>query len=118
MSDVHADSITIEERCCRGELGAPKRKASHATIPVNGGVIDRVHRLKTVMLEIKAGIGVRRYPAVKSCRPGDLVFASVAKGVPCARQGIRLASDGGHALMLEKDHRRFQHEVLSFFDRP
>jgi pimeloyl-ACP methyl ester carboxylesterase len=25
---------------------------------------------------------------------------------------------GGHALMLEKDHRRFQHEVLSFFDRP
>ncbi len=26
--------------------------------------------------------------------------------------------DGGHALMLEKDHRRFQHEVLSFLDRP
>ena len=26
--------------------------------------------------------------------------------------------EGGHALMLEKDHRRFQHEVLSFFDRP
>jgi len=25
---------------------------------------------------------------------------------------------GGHALMLEKDHRRFQQEVLSFFDRP
>ena len=25
---------------------------------------------------------------------------------------------GGHGLMLEKDHRRFQHEVLSFFDRP
>lgn len=25
---------------------------------------------------------------------------------------------GGHALILEKDHRRFQHEVLSFFDRP
>ncbi len=25
---------------------------------------------------------------------------------------------GGHALMLEKDHRRFQHEVLSFFERP
>jgi alpha-beta hydrolase superfamily lysophospholipase len=29
-----------------------------------------------------------------------------------------LLPDGGHALMLEKDHRRFQHEVLSFFDRP
>jgi alpha-beta hydrolase superfamily lysophospholipase len=29
-----------------------------------------------------------------------------------------LLPDGGHALMLEKDHRRFRHEVLSFFDRP
>jgi pimeloyl-ACP methyl ester carboxylesterase len=29
-----------------------------------------------------------------------------------------LLPDGGHALILEKDHRRFQHEVLSFFDRP
>jgi len=29
-----------------------------------------------------------------------------------------LLPDGGHALMLEKDHRRFQHEVLSFFERP
>jgi len=29
-----------------------------------------------------------------------------------------LLPDGGHALMLEKDHRRFHHEVLSFFDRP
>jgi pimeloyl-ACP methyl ester carboxylesterase len=26
--------------------------------------------------------------------------------------------NGGHMMMLEKDHRRFQHEVLSFFDRP
>ncbi|HYL92022.1 MAG TPA: alpha/beta fold hydrolase [Alphaproteobacteria bacterium] len=29
-----------------------------------------------------------------------------------------LLPDGGHSLILEKDHRRFQHEVLSFFDRP
>jgi alpha-beta hydrolase superfamily lysophospholipase len=29
-----------------------------------------------------------------------------------------LLPDGGHALILEKDHQRFQHEVLSFFDRP
>jgi pimeloyl-ACP methyl ester carboxylesterase len=29
-----------------------------------------------------------------------------------------LLPDGGHMLMLEKDHRRFQQEVLSFFDRP
>jgi pimeloyl-ACP methyl ester carboxylesterase len=29
-----------------------------------------------------------------------------------------LLPNGGHAVMLEKDHRRFQHEVLNFFDRP
>jgi alpha-beta hydrolase superfamily lysophospholipase len=29
-----------------------------------------------------------------------------------------LLPDGGHALILEKDHRRFQQEVLNFFDRP
>jgi pimeloyl-ACP methyl ester carboxylesterase len=29
-----------------------------------------------------------------------------------------LLPHGGHMMMLEKDHRRFQHEVLSFFDRP
>lgn len=29
-----------------------------------------------------------------------------------------LLPHGGHALILEKDHRRFQQDVLSFFDRP
>jgi pimeloyl-ACP methyl ester carboxylesterase len=29
-----------------------------------------------------------------------------------------LLPHAGHALLLEKDHRRFQHEILSFFDRP
>ncbi len=29
-----------------------------------------------------------------------------------------LLPHAGHSLILEKDHRRFQHEVLSFFDRP
>jgi len=29
-----------------------------------------------------------------------------------------LLPDGGHMLIQEKEHRRFQHEVLSFFDRP
>jgi integrase len=80
--NVHEDSITVEERYCRGEWGAPKSKASNATIPVNRGVIDRIHRLKTVTVEIRAGNAVRRYPAVKSCGPDDLVFASVAKGAP------------------------------------
>jgi integrase len=80
--NVGEDSITVEERYCRGEWGAPKSKASNATIPVSRGVIDRIHRLKTVTVEIRAGNAVRRYPAVKSCGPDDLVFASVAKGAP------------------------------------
>ena len=29
-----------------------------------------------------------------------------------------LLPNGGHMLIQEKEHRRFQHEVLSFFDRP
>jgi integrase len=80
--NVHADSITIEESCCRGEWGAPKSLASNATIPVNTGVIERIHQLKTLTLEVNAGNAVRRYPAVKSSGPDDLVFASVKKGAP------------------------------------
>jgi integrase len=86
--NVHEDSITVEERYCRGEWGAPKSKASNATLPVNRGVIDRIHRLKTVTVEIRAGNAVRRYPAVKSCGPGELVFASVAKGAPMRDNAI------------------------------
>jgi integrase len=49
---------------------------------VNSGVIDRIHRLKTITVEMRAGNAVRRYPAIKSSGPVDLVFASVAKGAP------------------------------------
>jgi len=73
--NVHADSITIDERYCRGEWGAPKSQASNATIPVNRCVIDRIHRLKSITIEIKAGNAVRRYPAVKASGPDDLVFS-------------------------------------------
>jgi integrase len=86
--NVHADSIAIEERYCRGEWGAPKSQASNATIPVNRGVIGRIHRLKTITVEIRAGNAVRRYPAVKSCGPDDLVFASVVKGAPMRDNAI------------------------------
>jgi len=80
--NVHADSITVEERYCRGEWGAPKSKASNATIPVNRSVIDRMHRLKGITIQTRAGRAIRRYPAVKSSGPDDLVFASVIKGAP------------------------------------
>ena len=50
--NVHEDAITIEERYCRGDWGAPKSEASNATIPVNRAVIERIHRLKTLTVEV------------------------------------------------------------------
>jgi integrase len=78
--NVHADSITVDERCCRGDWGAPKSEASNATIVVSRDVITHIHRLKTLTVEVKAGRAVRRYKVVKSCGPDDLVFQSVRKG--------------------------------------
>ncbi len=80
--NVHVDSITVDERCCRGDWGSPKSESSNATIPVNGEVIDRIHRLKGVTIVIRAGNATRKYAAVKTTGPDDLVFASVVKGVP------------------------------------
>ncbi len=86
--NVRADSINIEERCCRGDWGAPKSEASNATIAVNSEVIDRLHRLRSMTVKVKAGRAVRWYPAVKSDGPEDLVFQSVVKGVPMRDNAI------------------------------
>jgi len=79
-NDVHEDSITIDERCCRGDWGAPKSEASNDTIPVNRAVIERILRLKTLTVDVKAGRAVRHYKVVKSDGPNDLVFQSVSTG--------------------------------------
>ncbi len=88
--NVHGDQnqITIEERYCRGDWGAPKSEASNATIEVNGAVIERIQRLKTLTVEVRAGRAVRLYPAVKSDRPSDLVFQSIKTGVPMRDNNI------------------------------
>ena len=85
---VNQDSITVEERYCRGDWGAPKSEASNATIPVNPDVIERLHRLKDIVVEVKAGRAVRRYQATKANGPEDLVFPSVVKGVPMRDNNI------------------------------
>jgi integrase len=79
-NDVHEDSITIDERCCRGDWGAPKSAASNDTIPVNRAVIERILRLKTLTVDVRAGRATRHYKAVKSDAPDDLVFQSVSTG--------------------------------------
>jgi integrase len=86
--NVHEDAIAIEERYCRGDWGAPKSDASNVTIPVNHTVIERIQRLKTLTVEVKAGRAVRRYPAVKASGPEELVFQSVAKGAPMRDNNI------------------------------
>jgi integrase len=86
--NVGQNSITIEERYCRGDWGAPKSDSSNTTVPVNQAVIKRIHRLKAITVQVKAGRAVRRYPAVKADGPDDLVFQSVMKGAPMRDNNI------------------------------
>lgn len=87
-NDVHQDSISVDERYCRGDWGAPKSEASYATIGVTHGVIERIHRMKLATVEVKAGRATRRYKLVKAEGPTDLVFQSVKKGRPMRDNNI------------------------------
>ena len=80
--NVHADSITVEQRYCRGDWDEPKSDASRATIAVDDHVIERIQKLKSIEVVIRAGRALQRYKAVKSDGPDDLVFQSVKTGAP------------------------------------
>ena len=86
--NVHPESIRIEQRYCRGDWGPPKSEASNATVPVNQIVMQRIHRLKTLVVEVKAGTGIRKYQVVKADGPDDLVFQSLVKGAPMRDNNI------------------------------
>jgi integrase len=86
--NVHSDSITVEQRCCRGDWGAPKSQASNATIAVNQNVIARLERLKTLTVEVRAGTAIRKYRAVRKLGPDELVFQSVKDGQPMRDNNI------------------------------
>jgi integrase len=85
---IHADSITVEERYCRGDWSTPKTDASAATIGVAPAVITRIHRLKTLTVEVRAGAARRHYKAVKLGGPNDLVFQSLQNSKPMNDQNI------------------------------
>ena len=51
-------------------------------------VVKRIHRLKSIEVVVRAGRSHRRYKAVKSDGPDDLVFQSVAKGAPMRDNNI------------------------------
>jgi integrase len=85
---VHANSISISERYCRGDWSQPKTKASAATIAVAPQVIHRILRLKGLVIEVRAGVGTRKYQAVKSSGSDDLVFQAIQTGGPMHDQNI------------------------------
>lgn len=86
--DIHEESITIDERYCRGDWGAPKSECSNATIAVNRCVVERIRRLKLLTVEVRAGCALRKYRVVKSDGPTDLVFQSVRDGKPIRDNNI------------------------------
>jgi hypothetical protein len=67
---------------------------------VNRCVIERVHRLKLLTVEVKAGRAVRKYRVVKSDAPNDLVFQSVHRGLPIRDNNIltRFIKPAGRAM--------------------
>src|SRR6266581_364790 len=85
---IHADSITIEERYCRGDWSVPKTDASAATIGVDPEVIARILRLKNLTVEVRAGRAIRKYKLVKSDDPDALVFQGVKDGRPMNDQNV------------------------------
>jgi integrase len=87
---IHRDAISVEERFCRGDWSQPKSEASAATIGVSPQVIARILRLKTLTVEIRAGLATRRYKLVKADAdtPDDLVFQSVQSGKPMNDQNV------------------------------
>ena len=89
-NDVGHDSITIDERFCRGDWSEPKSDASNATIGVDRCVVERIHRLKLLTVEGRSGGrgAVRKYQVVKSDGPNDLVFQSLRKGAPLRDNNI------------------------------
>ncbi len=85
---IHDDSITIEERYTRGDWSVPKTQASAATIGVSPEVIARIFRLKSLIVEIKAGRAIRKYKLVKSADSDALGFQSVKDGKPMNDQNV------------------------------
>ena len=82
--DVHDESLTVDERYCRGDWSITKTIASSATIGVPSCVIARIRQLRTLEIEINwGGKGAKRIiKAVRKDGPRDLVFQSLRTGVP------------------------------------
>jgi integrase len=52
-------------------------------------VIARIHSLKTLTVDVRAGRAVRQHKVVKSSKPDDLVFQSIWRGKQINSDNIR-----------------------------
>ena len=88
--DVHADSLTIDERYHRGDWSQPKTSDSSANIGVDEQVVERILRLKDMEVTINWGArGARKtFKLVRSSGHGDLVFQSLVIGGPMSDQRV------------------------------
>jgi integrase len=88
--DIHADSLTVDERFSRGEWGCPKTSASSATIGVDERVVQRINRLKDMEVTINWGArgAKKNFKVVRSATPSDLVFQSLIKGNPMSDHNV------------------------------
>jgi integrase len=82
------ESISVKQSYSRGDWSSTKTAASAATIAVEPHVIARIHRLKSLTVDVRAGLAVRRHRVVKSDGPEDLVFQSVWKAKPLNASNI------------------------------
>lgn len=86
--NVGPDWLRVDQGFCRGSYGKTKTGASAATISVMPHVIERIQKLKTLTIDVRAGRAVRHYKLVKRDSPDAVVFQSVKAGKPMNDQNI------------------------------
>jgi integrase len=59
--NIEPHLISVERRYCRGERRAPKTNASGARIVASDDVLARIHRLKTLEVEINCNLLIEPY---------------------------------------------------------
>jgi integrase len=87
--DIGDGSITIRASYSRGTWSCTKTSAGTRTVAVEPHVIERIHRLKNLTVDTRAGRAVRHHKIVKADGPGDLVFQSVRLGTEINMDNIR-----------------------------
>src|SRR6516162_4336735 len=85
-NDIQPDSITIDERYCRGDWGAPKSEASNATIGVNRCVYRANPQAKAADGSSQGWPGSPQIQGREIRWPGRLGFSVGPKGLADPRQ--------------------------------